>query len=59
MAKITFILRDEGDGVVLTFIPEPDFDGDSDDLTGAQAAAMDAMAAIIDDVEIEDAHDVQ
>lgn len=60
MAKITLIIEDDGDGnATVEFIPDPDFDGDSEDLTPAQHLSMKVMNVIVDDEESENIVTVQ
>lgn len=50
MAKIRILITDDEDGrAVVEFIPDPDFEGDDDDLTDAQHLAM----RVIEFVELE------
>ena len=54
MAKVTITFIDNEDGTLeVEFLPEPNFEGDSLDLTMAQDAAMRAMEAVTDEADYE------
>ncbi|CAK0739576.1 hypothetical protein CCP2SC5_1020017 [Azospirillaceae bacterium] len=52
MARIKIIIYDDGEGAVVEFIPDHDFDAGADNLTVAQDIAMRAMQMITDESEV-------